>query len=218
MKRSYIGLALGTLMVVGAALSLPSCGHDQKLTGLTIQPQSFTFLTPDPHATEQLTALGTYIHPPSTMNITQQVTWAVDFADVVTVSSSGVVSPVGTGGCGGVDITATAPAGTGGSSNVVVAVATITVDDPSNVLCPGGGKLATLAVAVVGAGTVTSVPAAISCTETGGTCVSTYDVGASVLLTASATNVVWGNCPGSSGNTCAVTIPAGGTAVTATFP
>jgi hypothetical protein len=217
MKRSYIGLALGTLVAVGAALSLPSCGHDQKLTGLTIQPQTFTFLTPDPQATEQLTALGTYIHPPATMNITQQVKWSVDFADVVTISQSGVVSPVGTGGCGGVDITATAPAGTGGSNNVVVAVATVTVDDPSNVLCPGGGKLATLAVGVVGAGTVTSLPAAINCSETGGTCVSTYDVGASVLLTANGPTVTWGNCPGNTGNTCVVTIPAGGTAVSATF-
>jgi len=217
MKRSYIGLALGTLVAVGAALSLPSCGHDQKLTGITIQPQTFTFLTPDPQATEQLTALGTYIHPPATMNITQQVKWSVDFADVVTISQSGVVSPVGTGGCGGVDITATAPAGTGGSNNVVVAVATVTVDDPSNVLCPGGGKLATLAVGVVGAGTVTSLPAAINCSETGGTCVSTYDVGASVLLTANGPTVTWGNCPGNTGNTCVVTIPAGGTAVSATF-
>ena len=34
MKRSYIGLALGVLVAVGAALSLPSCGHDQKLVSL----------------------------------------------------------------------------------------------------------------------------------------------------------------------------------------
>src|ERR1039458_9258646 len=69
-----------------------------------------------------------------------------------------------------------------------------------------GGKLATLSVGVVGPGTVTSLPVAISCTATGGTCVATYSVGASVLLTASAANVVWGNCPGSTGNTFAVTI------------
>lgn len=99
----------------------------------------------------------------------------------------------------------------------MIAVATVTVDDPNNVLCPGGGKLATLAVGVVGNGTVTSTPAAISCSANGGACISTYDVGASVLLTASSATVVWGNCPGSSGDTCVATIPAGGTAVTATF-
>jgi|CZKY01.1.fsa_nt_gi hypothetical protein len=217
MKRSYIGLALGALVAVGAVLSLPSCGHDQKLVELQILPQTFTFLTPDTSATEQFTAIGTYIHPPATKDITSQVKWAVDFADVVTMNQ-GLVSPVGKGGCGGIDITATAPEGTGGAGNILIATATAIVDDPTNILCPGGGKLATLSVGVVGPGTVTSLPVAISCTATGGTCVATYSVGASVLLTASAANVVWGNCPGSTGNTCAVTIPTGGAAVTATFP
>jgi hypothetical protein len=216
MKRSYIGLALGALVAVGAALSLPSCGHSQKMVGLTIQPQTFTFLTPDPTATEQFTAIGTFIHPPSTQDVTKQATWTVDFSNVVTMNQ-GLVSPVGTGGCGGVDVLATVPEGTGGSDNILVATATAIVDDPSNPICPGGGKLATLAVGVVGNGTVTSTPAAISCSATGGTCVSTYDVGASVLLTASSTPVVWGNCPGSSGSTCVVDIPTGGTAVSATF-
>jgi hypothetical protein len=210
------------LVAVGAALSLPSCGHSQKLTSLTIQPQTFTFLYPA--GSEQYSAIATYIHPPETKNITTQVTWSVDFANVVTISQSGVVSPIGmssmggTVGCGGVDITATAPAGTGGSDNVLVATATAIVDDPSNPICPGGGKLATLAVGVVGSGSVMSTPTAIDCMATSGTCVSTYDVGASVLLTASAADVVWANCPGSSGNTCVVTITTGGTAVGATFP
>jgi hypothetical protein len=216
MKRSYIGLALGALVAVGAVLSLPSCGHDQKLVSLQILPQTFTFLTPDTMATEQFTAIGTYIHPPATKDITKQATWSVDFANVVTMNQ-GLVSPFGQGGCGGVDVMATAPEGTGGAGNIVVATAIAIVDDPANTLCPGGGKLATLAVGVVGFGTVTSLPTAISCTATGGTCVATYSVGASVLLTASAATVVWGNCPGSSGNTCPITIPSGGTAVTATF-
>jgi hypothetical protein len=216
MKRSYIGLALGALVAIGVVLSLPSCGHDQKLVSLQILPQTFTFLTPDTSAQEQFTAIGTYIHPPVTKDITKQVMWSVDFANVVTMNQ-GLVSPFGQGGCGGVDIVATAPEGTGGAGNIVVGTATAIVDDPANILCPGGGKLATLAVGVVGGGTVTSLPAAISCTATGGTCVATYSVGASVLLTASAIPVTWGNCPGSSGDTCPVTIPTGGTAVTATF-
>jgi hypothetical protein len=216
MKLSYIGLALGALVTVGTAVSLPSCGHDQKLVSVTIQPQTFTFLTPDTAGKEQFTAIGTYIHPPATIDITSKATWAVDFANVVTMNQ-GLVSPFGQGGCGGVDITATAPEGTGGANNIVVATATAIVDDPSNPLCPGGGKLATLAVGVVGPGTVTSLPTAISCSATGGTCVSTYSVGASVLLTANGPTVTWANCPGSTGNTCVVTIPTGGTAVSATF-
>jgi hypothetical protein len=230
MKRRYIGLALGMLMAVGGALSLPSCGHSQKLVSLTITPTTFTFLepgfTPPPaNPTEQYTAIGTYIHPPATMDVTSQATWTIDNG-VATVTSPGLFtatvppagSPPGTPGpCGVGDISASVPEGTGGSGNVLIAVATIVVNDPANVLCPGGGKLATLAVGVVGAGMVTSLPAAISCTQTGGTCISTYDVGASVLLTASSATVTWGNCPGSSGNTCVATIPTGGTAVSATF-
>jgi hypothetical protein len=225
MKRSYIGLALGALVTMGAVLSLPSCGHDQKLVSLTITPTTFTFLDAYPTGTEQYTATATYIHPPATMDVTSQATWSIDDG-VVTMSTPGLFtpappppgSPAGTlPPCGGGDISASVPEGTGGSGNVVIAVATVVVDEPSNVLCPGGGKLATLAVGVVGAGTVTSLPTAISCTATGGTCVATYSVGASVLLTASAATVVWGNCPGSSGNTCVITIPTGGTAVSATF-
>ena len=230
MKRSYIGLAFGALIALGAALSLPSCGHDQKLVGLTITPNTFTFLqpgfTPPPdNPTEQYTATATYIHPPATKDVTSQVTWNVDDG-IVTMSSPGLFSatppplgsPAGTAGpCGVADITASLPEGTGGSDNILTAIATATVDNPAEITCPAGGQLATLAVAVVGTGTVASVPPAISCTAIGGTCISTYPVNASVLLQASSSNVNWSNCPGSSGDTCVITVPTGGTAVVATF-
>jgi hypothetical protein len=230
MKRSYIGLALGALVVAGAALSLPSCGHDQKVTGLTITPTTSTFQEPgflpaSSNPTQQYTATATYIHPPSTQDVTSQATWTID-NDVATLTAPGQFtatpppanSPQGTPGpCGVADISASLPEGTGGSSNVVTALATVTVDDPSNILCPGGGKLGSLAVGVIGSGSVTSLPSAISCTATGGVCVATFAVGASVLLTASPVTVTWANCPGSSSNTCVITIPTGGTAVSATF-
>ena len=92
MKRSYIGLALGVLVAVGAALSLPSCGHDQKLVSLTITPTTFTFLTPYPSGTEQYTAAATYIHPPATKDVTSQATWKIDDG-VVTMSSPGLFTP-----------------------------------------------------------------------------------------------------------------------------
>jgi len=231
MKRRYIGLALGAPVVLGVALSLPSCGHDQKVVSLTVTPTTATFpepgFTPPPaNPTQQYVATATYIHPPATKDVTSQATWTID-NDVATMSSPGLFnatpppagSPAGTPGpCGVADISASIPEGTGGSSNVVIAVATVTVNNPANALCPGGGKLATLAVAVVGSGSVSSVPVAINnCSATGGTCIATYDVGASALLEASSINVSWVNCPGSTGNTCVITIPAGGTAVVADF-
>jgi len=213
MKRRYIGLAMGAVIAVGAALSLPSCGHDQKLVQLQIQPLTFTFLQPS--GTEQYTATATYIHPPETKDVTSQATWAVDDG-VVTFLAPGNVTPT-TGSCGGGTISATMPEGTGGAQNIVVAYATVTVDDPSQPLCPGYGTFAPLNVGVVGTGLVTSLPSGISCPPT---CSASYSVGASILLTESGGIFEgWTGCISQSPTSpeCTVTIPAGGVAVIATF-
>jgi hypothetical protein len=212
MKRRYIGLAMGALIAMGAALSLPSCGHDQKLISLAISPATHEFGLPDAGQKEHLTATATYIHPPATKDVTSQASWAVD--DGVVDVSAGTVTTNGKF-CGGADITATMPEGTGGSGNIVSATSTIIVDDPSSLLCPGGGKLAYLVVGINGTGTVTSSPGGISCPPT---CqVTNVPVNSSVLLTATPTPT-WGNCTTMTGNLCTVTVPAGGTVVTATFP
>jgi hypothetical protein len=216
MKRRYIGFALGALVAVGAALSLPSCGHDQKLVGLQVQPSGFTFLSPTPGGTAQYTATGTFIHPPATKDLTSQATWSVD--DSVVTIAAGVVTT--NGGCGSADISATVPEGTGGASNVVTGYSTVTVNDPTNPACPGGGTEATLGVSVnpIGDGTVTSLTGGISCPTQ---CISAFPVGASVGLTATPTAghsfVSWDGCTSMSGNTCTVTIPVGGASVAATF-
>lgn len=213
MKRRYIGLAMGAVMAMGAALSLPSCGHDQKLVSLEVSPNTFTFL--EPGGTEQYTATASYIHPPATKDVTAQATWAVDDG-VVTLSQPGLVTPT-LGACGGGTISATMPEGTGGGSNIVRGYATVTVNNPANPLCPGGGTVATLAVGVQGSGTVTSLPSGISCP---GTCINTYNVGASILLSATGNGFAgWTNCTAPTPTTpqCTVTIPAGGTAVIAAF-
>lgn len=221
MKQKYIGLAMGAVIAVGAALSLPSCGHDQKLVSLTITPATFTFLEPysPPPATnitEQYTATATYIHPPATKDVTTQATWKVDDG-VVTMSSPGLFTAA-PNYCGGGNISASVPEGTGGSSNTVTAYATVTVDNPTVVNCPGYGSAVTLSVQVSGPGTVTSTTGGINCP---GQCIATVSVGASVGLTAipqGGSTVTWSSaCTSSSGNNCSVTIPAGGADVLATF-
>src|ERR1035441_8393717 len=94
MKVGSIGLALAALVTLGAVLSLPSCGHDQKVVSLTITPTTSTFLEPGfipppPNPTQQYVATATYIHPPATMDVTSQATWAID-NDVATMSSPGL--------------------------------------------------------------------------------------------------------------------------------
>src|SRR4029077_18589844 len=65
----------------GLLLSLSSCGHDQELIAITIQPPTETFGAPnvpvsaDTGLTVTLRAYGSYIHPPVTKEITNRVTW-----------------------------------------------------------------------------------------------------------------------------------------------
>jgi Divergent InlB B-repeat domain len=216
MKGRYVGLAMGALVALAVLLSFPSCGHDQKLVSVDIHPTSFTFLTPDPAGAEQYTATGTYIHPPATKDITSQATWKVD--DGIVTMNAGLVSPAG--GCGGGTISASLPEGTGGASNITIGYATVTVNNPADSICPGGGTEATLGVQVTptGDGTVTSLTGGISCP---GTCIATFSVGASVGLIANPASghslLSWTGCTTSSGNDCTVTIPVGGANVLATF-
>jgi len=217
MKRGYIGLAMGVMVALGVFLSLPGCGHQRQVVSLTISPSSFTFLNNNPaqEGTEQYTATATYIHPPGTKDVTSQASWSVNYP-IVTINA-GTVAPVGGSSCGGATITATMPEGTGGASNIVSGYATVTVDNPEILQCPGGGTVATLSVGVTGTGLVTSLPPGISCPST---CIASYDVGASVLLTASDGSFSsWTNCTAATQSTpeCTVTIPAGGTAVVANF-
>jgi len=218
MKRSYIGLALGALVAVGAALSLPSCGHRQKLVGLTVQPSAgFIFSQATAGATGEFTATASYIHPPATKDVTSQATWAVD-DDVVGINA-GVVTT--NGNCGTANVSATMPEGTGGASNIVIGYSFVTVNNPAVATCPGGGTEGTLSVQISppGTGTVTSLTYGINCPSV--SCIAVVPVGASVALTATPatgeTFLSWQGCTTSSTNSCTVTIPTGGAGVVATF-
>jgi Divergent InlB B-repeat domain len=222
MKRSYIGLALGALVVVGAFLSLPSCGHDQKLVSIAVQPTGgFVFPTPTAGATGQYSAIGTYIHPPATKDVTSQAKWAVD--DNVVDMNAGLVTT--NGSCGSADVSATMPEGTGGASNIVIGYSFVTVKDITDPNCPGGsatnGELV-VTPAGPGTGTVTSQPDGISCPGT--TCGAQFPAGNVVTLTATPAagssfgGWTTGCTAGSNPNQCQVTIVGAGIVnVTATF-
>jgi Bacterial Ig-like domain (group 2) len=108
MNRNWLRL----ILVCTAVMFLPSCGHDQQLVSISIQPATETFgasnipVSADAGLSVQLQALGTYIHPPVTKDITNEVTWASNDIQMVTVNSTGLLTAVGDT-CGSSLVTAT---------------------------------------------------------------------------------------------------------------
>jgi hypothetical protein len=76
------------MLVFSAAIIVPSCGHDQKLVSIALQP-SGGFVFEGFGAQGQFTALGTFIHPPETKDITNQLAWKLDIANFATVTQTG---------------------------------------------------------------------------------------------------------------------------------
>jgi len=128
MKR-YITLALGMLLVVGAVVSLPGCGHDQVLTSITVNPSGATITGAGVIVNFQ--AIGTYIHPPENKDLTNSVVWASVAPQIIDFNFVGSTAgqAMSGSGCGSnIGITATHysdPQNKSGS--VVVGNAVVTV-------------------------------------------------------------------------------------------
>jgi hypothetical protein len=77
---------------------LLSCGHDQQLVSISVSPNDVTI---NGFATVQYRALGQYIHPPQTKDITSTVLWQSSAPSVIAFTSNvaGEAVPSGTG-CG----------------------------------------------------------------------------------------------------------------------
>src|SRR5882762_7119288 len=191
---------------LGAALALTatswwSCGQDHKLVAIEVQPSAgFNFASPNPAAQGDFTAIGTFVHPPGTADVTNRVVWKTDIPQLLTIDQ-GVVSPTGAG-CGVADVSASLNSG----GNLVVGYSTVTVSDSTNALCPGGSStlgVVSVTLAGAGTGTVTSAPAGIACPKT--TCIAQFAVGDTIGLAAvpdPGNTVTWTGCPTVNGNTC----------------
>ena len=79
MNRKWFS-AVALVVAVALLLVFSSCGHGQELVSITVQPTSETFgasnmpVIDNAGASVQLRALGSYIHPPVTKDITNKVT------------------------------------------------------------------------------------------------------------------------------------------------
>jgi hypothetical protein len=204
---------VAVVLMLLAVCMLLSCMHELKLVSITVKPPTATFLTPDINGKIVFTALGNYIHPPDTRDITDKVTWATDVPQLIQVNG-GVVSPLG--GCGIADISASLK----DKGNLVIGYATVTVNDPTDPLCPGGSQTqGVVIVTLTGNGSVTSVPAGITCPTQ--SCGALFNVLSTVVLTATPNTGFtfdnWAGCTSITGTTCSVLVTTGSTVVTATF-
>jgi hypothetical protein len=220
------------IAVASLFLSISSCGDPQELTSIAIQPQTETFgqsnipVSQDAGLQVQLRALGTYIHPPVTKDITDQVVWKSNDTQMVTVSSGGLATATGIT-CGGtlISATVTTNADTSGLSS---SGALVTGYMSANVTCytgttsGNGGVEPSVTVAFAGSssGTVTSSPLGLSCSNTDATCTASFPTGTNVTLTAtpvSGTFGGWSGCSLVSGDTCTINNLSSDIIVTATF-
>lgn len=186
---------------------LAGCARDQELTSITIQPEKEVFgatnipVSANAGATVQLRAIGSYIHPPLTKDITAEVAWTSNTPSVATVDANGVLTATGDA-CGDsiVSATVTTKQSTGNivTNSMTATVVCFTGETPTE---------PTLVVNFVnGTGRVTSSPAGIDCTSTCGT---TFPAGTDISLTATpsgtSTSTTWNSgCNSSNANTCTV--------------
>jgi hypothetical protein len=130
---------LKMMLMCSACMWVLSCGHSQQLVSIAVSPTTETFGTSSTPVSEdaglnvQLRAIGTYIHPPVTKDITDQVTWTSNTPQMVTVNSTGVITATGLA-CGSTLVSATVTTNTS-TGNISSSGAIVTGTMTANVTC-----------------------------------------------------------------------------------
>lgn len=218
--RVFVFRSAAALVIVCSLLAMLSCAHDQQLVAITIKPETENFGAADPALNVQLRALGTYIHPPVIKDITDQVAWASNTPAMVTVDSTGLLSPAGFT-CGNALVSATVTTNTS-AGNRSSSGAIVTGYMTANVACLSStGPILTVNFLGPGTGNVTSLPAGLSCASTAVTCSAGFVSGTPITLTATptgtSTSVTWGGCPSPSATVCTIPSLSANTVISATF-
>lgn len=229
MIRKLLGIVLLTLLAL-VLLSVVSCGRDQELVSIQIQPAVETFgasnilVQNDAGLQVQLKAYGTYIHPPVTKDVSSQVAWFSNDTQMMTVDSGGMLTATGIT-CGttlvSASITTNKSSGGIGSGGAVV-----TGFMTGNVVCDtgssgSGSPALTVTFGGSGTGTISSNPPNLSCDSSAGVCSALFPGGTQITLTATPSSTSsfgsWSNCDSASNvNPCTLTLTSS-RAVVATF-
>ena len=140
MKGKWLGV-VGRVGIAGVLLSVVSCGRSQELVSIQVQPTHETFGASNipvidlTGAQVQLRALGSFIHPPITKDITSQVTWTSNTPQMVTVDANGLITVTGQA-CGDTLISATVNTNKS-SGGISSSGAIVTGFMTASVVCPG---------------------------------------------------------------------------------
>ena len=222
MNRKWLGSWISIVVLMSLAVllsSLSSCARPTQLVSIAITPSAGgTFGAVDPSLYFQFKAIGTYIHPPKTVDVTDQVNWQSDNPQVISITSAGVASP--NLNCGVAQVFAEMHQD---GNDIVSNQDSITVNGPAAEGCTPAGPQPTLSVSFgtgSTAGTVTSSPPGIDCSSPS-SCAFAFTTGSTVTLmgtpTGSSSAIVWNSgCNQTSGNQCIVLLENSLT-VTATF-
>jgi len=205
---SYLDPISGTITGTATLTVTPGSPLQQRaLSAITIFPGANTQTLYTIGETSQFIASGTYTAPPTTVDITDMVTWASADTGIATINSSGLTTAVACGGTTPPCISNITASVTDPVSGFIVGTSNISVDTSG-----GRSGLPSLSVYLVGAGTgtVTSNPPGINCTGSGVGCTAYFPQGSTVTLTAtisSGTFAGWSaNCTPDTGNPCTVTM------------
>lgn len=230
--RTFLLRGIPAFFIAGALTMSLSCARDQQLVSITIQPDTQTFgasnipVPADAGLSVQLRALGHYVHPPVTKDITGQVVWTTDDVQgqMVTVSPGGVLAAVG-GACGNSLVFATVNTNYS-SGNRPSKGAVVTGQMTANVVCFTGsnGNTALLSILITpaGDGTVSvSAPgqSTVTCTQN---CTLAFPIGTGPITLTAAPNssfsfVGYSNCQLQTGLQCTINSLNVDTTVTASF-
>jgi len=212
--RGFLFRSLGAVAILAFLLASLSCAHDQQLVSIEVQPGIETFgasdipVPADAGLSVQLRALGHYIHPPVTKDVTKEVVWGSNDPQMVIVSPTGLLTAVGNS-CGTSLVSATVTTNSS-LGNRTSSGALVTSNMTANVVCftgsNSGAAILTVTFLGTGTGSVSVSPGGFICQST---CSLSYPFGTGPITLTAATSGTfggWGNCPNITGVVC--TIPA----------